>query len=360
MTAVDELLIRETDRLFGAVADHDTVQAAEAAGWSGPVWAAAAAAGLPWVSVPEDAGGTGGTLADATAIARLAGAHAVPVPVVETALAGRVLASAGLAVPAGPASLAPPETASVVAEPTAGGLRLSGRLGRVPWGAGVAVVVAVVEDGGRRWVVAVDPSLVAVEADANLAGEPRDTLVVDGVEFDARPVVPGDARSPLIDGALARAAQMAGALEAMARLTIDYTHARHQFGRPVARFQAVQQHLVHLAQQAALVGVAVDRAVRARDAGGGSVEVAAAKLLANRAASIATAASHQAHGAIGMTREYRLHHFSRRLWSWRHEFGGDRHWREVVGRAALDAGADGLFPLIADGTSTVPRPDPEE
>lgn len=35
-----------------------------------------------------------------------------------------------------------------------------------------------------------------------------------------------------------------------------------------------------------------------------------------------------------------------RLWAWRDEDGSEAHWHDVVGRAALDAGADGLWPLV--------------
>jgi acyl-CoA dehydrogenase len=76
-------------------------------------------------------------------------------------------------------------------------------------------------------------------------------------------------------------------------------------GRPVAHFQLVQAHLVHLAQDAALVGLAADAAGRAMSADGDSrFEVAAARVLACSAASTATRAAHQVHGAMGMTRQY--------------------------------------------------------
>jgi acyl-CoA dehydrogenase len=44
-------------------------------------------------------------------------------------------------------------------------------------------------------------------------------------------------------------------------------------------------------------------------------QVAAAKSIAADAATIATAAAHQAHGAMGVTQEYPLHTVTRRLWA---------------------------------------------
>ena len=121
----------------------------------------------------------------------------------------------------------------------------------------------------------------------------------------------------------------------------------------MARFQAVQQHLVQGAQDAALVGMAAAVAGREAERTAATFEITAAKLLANRCAGTATRAAHQAHGAMGMTREYPLHHASRRLWAWQHESGSARHWSERLGRAVVDLGADRLYPLITGGTSAL-------
>ena len=67
-----------------------------------------------------------------------------------------------------------------------------------------------------------------------------------------------DAEALAQRGALSRVALMAGAIEKMCQLTVSYTNERVQFGRPVARFQAVQQHLVWAAQDAALVRMAAE------------------------------------------------------------------------------------------------------
>jgi len=144
---------------------------------------------------------------------------------------------------------------------------------------------------------------------------------------------------------------MAGALERMSAMTVEYTNERVQFGRPVARFQAVQKHLVEGAQDAVLVGMAADAAARAAERGEARFEIAAAKLLADQAAFSATRSAHQAHGAMGMTREYPLHHLSRRLWAWRSEYGDERFWSARLGAAVAGAGADRLYPAIAGGSA---------
>jgi acyl-CoA dehydrogenase len=52
------------------------------------------------------------------------------------------------------------------------------------------------------------------------------------------------------------------------------------------------------------------------------------------------------HGAIGFTHEHRLHHFTRRLWSWRDEFGVESEWSLALGRALAACGAEQLWPSI--------------
>src|SRR5438309_1818790 len=62
-------------------------------------------------------------------------------------------------------------------------------------------------------------------------------------------------------GALARAIGLAGVLERVLELTASYAREREQFGRPLARFQAIQQELALLAGEVAAARAAVDAAV---------------------------------------------------------------------------------------------------
>jgi acyl-CoA dehydrogenase len=319
----DWLLIDGAHRLLGDTCTYEVVQAAEVDGWSSTVWDAVAGAGYPLLSELP--------LADALALLTVAGEHAAPVPLAEAALAGWLVDGP---VP-GPVSVAP------AGELRLGQGRLSGIAVRVPWGHAAERIVAVVD--GQAVVVPVS-SAARVDRRTNLAGEPRDTLVFDRAEPEGtRP-----AACDLIErGALTRAALMAGAIVAMARLTVAYAGERRQFGRPIAAFQAVQQHLVGIAQDASLVGAAAEGAALTP----GAFEIAAAKAVASRAVPTATRAAHQVHGAIGMTQEYRLHHFSRRLWAWRTEYGDEQHWAARLGSAVAAAGADNLYPAITGGSA---------
>jgi acyl-CoA dehydrogenase len=316
------LLLDGARRLLADTCTHEAVQAAEADGWSAPVWDAVAAAGYTALSELP--------LADSLAVLRVAGEHAAPVPLAEAALAGWLVGEPV----GGPVSVAPDGELRLD-----GGL-LSGSAYRVPWGHAVERVVVAVD--GQALVLPV--AAARVERHTNLAGEPRDTLVFERAE-------PEQVRPAGCDlqerGALTRIALIAGALTAMARLTVAYAGERHQFGRPIAAFQAVQQHLVAAAQDASLVGAAADAAASRP----GPFEIAAAKALASRAALSASRAAHQVHGAMGMTQEYRLHHFSRRLWAWRGEYGDEQRWASLLGRTVAATGADDLYPAIAGGSA---------
>lgn len=344
---VDPLLTETADRVFAETCTHEAIQAAEANGGAPEIWAAVAEIGFPWISLPEQAGGSGGRVADALEVLRLAGYHAAPIPIAETGmLGGWLLSSAGLDLPPGVVTVAPGTADDSLAIADDGTVR--GSVAMVPWGRS-AERLAVVVDGA---VASIPAAAAEVTPKTSLAGEPRDTMRFDGVRADVSDAPEGvDAQALRFRGALSRVALMGGAMEKMSRLTVSYTNERVQFGRPVARFQAVQQHLVWAAQDAALVRMCAERAAAVADGGDARFEIAAAKLNANQAATRATKACHQAHGAMGMTQEYPLHHVSRRLWSWRTEYGGTLEWAAWVGAVAVEHGADGLYPLITGGST---------
>jgi acyl-CoA dehydrogenase len=113
--------------------------------------------------------------------------------------------------------------------------------------------------------------------------------------------------------------------------------------------------LVTIHQQATLVASAIDGAVEAVEVGRGGFEIAWAKILADRAAQLVTAAAQQTHGAIGMTKEYPLHYLRRRLWAWRDEAGGHHRWADQLGAALIACGPDALYPAIQCGSEVVSK-----
>ncbi len=221
--------------------------------------------------------------------------------------------------------------------------RVSGRAHRVPWARDAARIGVLLD--GRALVV--ERADVTIEPHLNLAGDERDTVVFDGTLALSSGSVDADAFFKR--GALTRIALMAGALDRLYEIVIRHAGERRQFGRPIGSFQAVQQHLVTIAQQVALTGVAAEATARRP----GAFEIAAGKLLANRAALSAGRAAHQVLGARGTTREHPLGQLTRRLWTWRSEYGDEHHWSTRLGAGVARAGADGVYPAITGGSAVV-------
>ena len=259
----------------------------------------------------------------------------------ESALLGEwLLSRAGLSAAAGWVTVAPGDSRDSL-ELQDG--RLSGVAHRVPW-ARDAGHIALLLNGVA---VMVDRADVAIEPHVNLGGDERDAVLFDRTPADTGPGV--EPEELFMRGALVRISLIAGALDRACEIAVRHASERHQFGRPIGSFQAVQQHLVVIAQQTALAGVAAE-ATAQRPAG---FEIAAGKLLANRAALTATRAAHQVLGARGTTREHPLGQLTRRLWAWRSEYGDEHHWSTRLGGAAARAGADSLYPSITGGSGVL-------
>lgn len=109
-------------------------------------------------------------------------------------------------------------------------------------------------------------------------------------------------------GALATAAQLVGAAQAMLDMSVEYAKQRSQFGRIIGSYQAIKHKLadVHIAVELArplVYGAALSLADGSPDT---ARDVSAAKAAASDAALLAARSSLQTHGAIGFTSEHDL------------------------------------------------------
>ena len=344
------------DAVAGFFADRcsaELVAKIEAGYDAAPLWAEVEELGFTTVAVPENLGGGDGSLVDALTVLRAAGRHAVPLPLAETGfLAGWALAAAGLSVPVGRITVAPARLGDRLTLRFDGDVVvLDGHAARVPWARDATQLVALAEDeDGQLHVAAVPPAAVEIVPGTSLAGEPRDDVSFAAVHVaaGAAALAPFDRDVVQLRGALARSVLMLGALERILDLTVGWSKDREQFGRPIARFQAVQHMLAEMARDVGLTRAAVELAVTAADEGAGALEIASAKIVAGRAARSVSAQAHQVHGAIGVTRECTLSVFTRRLWSWREEFGTERDWSYRIAQQAY-ASPDGIWALVTSG-----------
>ncbi len=280
--------------------------------WSDAHWQAVTALGLPKLLLPEAQGGAGASLAEGVAAVEALGALGDPSPAADTAVLAWLLARQGAPVLDGPLVLAEPGC-------------------RVPWPSNAC---------------AVDP-----------AGKP-----VAAPEGEGRPLLNGAPASAPLPGAAddvtpfrqamaaVRALQIAGAAGAALEMTVGYVRERRQFGRPLARFQAVQQHIAVAAAETAAAAQIARAAFAALDRepdGDGPFLAASAKIATGRAGTIAAKAAHQFHGAMGFTAEYPLHRLTRAIWQWREDFGNEDWWSRRLGQRVCRNGADALWPALA-------------
>lgn len=360
---MQEQSIAVAEGVFADLVTREVLEQAEAKQFPTGLWAAVSELGFPGACLPEAKGGLGG-LAQGLALARPAGRFAVPAPLPETMVATWMLHTVGLPRTDAILTFAPCVAGDELPRLDAaddGGFRLTGRLRAVPWGRSARIALLARADGiphaqnGTLFVACVDPALGCIAKAHNVAHEPRDTIL-----FDAAPLAP-DAVRPAPDvltpnwiaccGAVMRALQMAGALDGLLEGTVRYANERVQFGRPIGKFQAVQQMVAVMAGHVAAAGMAAELGLaalgRAEPLETLTLSTAVAKIRAGEAATAAAALAHQVHGAMGFTHEHTLHYTTRRLWAWREDFEREAVWAERLGRQGLAAGADHLWELTS-------------
>ncbi len=308
-----------------------------------PLWHAFVDAGLVGLGLDE-----GPSLAESMGVYRLTAGVAAPLPLVETFLARNMAAKAGLELPDGPATVVW-QANGLAVDKVGDGLQVTGQAERVPWARSAVAIVLCVPHGDGYATGFLDGSDVEIQPGRNLAGEPRDTVRCAGVMLRQGKTLRGRQLELWLSakGACLRAAQMAGALEGALTMAVRYSGERVQFGRTLNRFQAIQQMLAVLAGEVAAANAAADAGVDALQGEDGLLACAIAKVRCGEAASKGAAIAHQVHGAMGFTREYPLHVLTRRLWSWRDEYGNERFWARWLGERLQQRGAAALWPFVS-------------
>ena len=273
------------DAALGA-ADVPAAVRAWTAGDTGPgrkVWATLADLGVTALAVGEDHDGIGAHPVDLVVALERVGAHCVPGPVTESIAVAPIL-------------LASDDRSAALA-------------------AGELIATAAIAPQMPRAVDAGFAGLVLV-ADSDqvydgVAGDSRDSLDPSRKLFDVSTSGTGwaaDVQRAREYGALATAAQLIGAGQAMLDASVAYAKQRSQFGRLIGSYQAIKHKLadVHIALElarplvySAALSLGADSADTARDVSAAKVAAAEAGLLAARSAL-------QTHGAIGFTQEHDL------------------------------------------------------
>ena len=277
MSEMTDILAGTAGRIFGG----------------GAHWQEIAEAGLHRLLLPEDLGGMGDSFEDAAAVAMQIGVHAVSTPLAETLVANWCLAQAGLPVDDNPCAL-------ILGDEIGGALKKGRFFCTQPFVLPQDVTRAVIVLGGD---VALIDQFPAAERSMSMDGiaQNRFAPAVEGFALAELASLPAQALSPLYILALLKAASMAGAMEAVLDLVVEYANTRKQFGRAIGQFQAIQHMTAHISGDVVAAAACVQHAARALHGAHGPWAVAAAKGFTSEAAG-----GHRGPGPSG-PRRHRFH-----------------------------------------------------
>lgn len=274
----------------------------------GVLWARLADLGVTALAIPEEAGGIGAHPVDLVVAIERLGRWCVPGPVAESLAAAPVL----LAADDRAASLADGELIATVAIPPLVPRAVDAEFAGLVLLAAEGTVSDAIPLARAR---SVDPSRFL--SDVAPSGDARPADVARAFDF----------------GALATAAQLIGAGQAMLDMSVDYAKQRFQFGRAIGSYQAIKHKLadVHIALELARPLVYGAALALADDSPDAARDVSAAKAAASDAALLSARASLQTHGAIGYTAEHDLSLWLLRVQALHSAWGGPAiHRRRVL------------------------------
>lgn len=284
------------------------------------IWSMVSDSGFLDVLVPEAQGGAGLGWREAWGVLFAAGRHGLPLPTAQTVFGRALLAELGAAMPQGALSMvgwaSRTQDGGIKAQHVPG-LLLSSHV--------------IVQDHDTVYLLAVDQAEVELVGGAgSFDGHARwPGAVVNGC-------VAGSAERDLVAHGLALglAVQMAGVADRLLAMTLTYANDRAQFGKPIGKFQAIQQQITEMAElvygtrMASQLGCQVDGWKPA------AIPSALAKSQNSAVAGRIAAIAHAVHAAIGVTYEYDLQLYSRRLYEWARTGGGADYWAGKIGQVA--------------------------
>lgn len=346
MSEMKDMILDVVERMLKENVDKDLVDTVEQGLWASKVWDLFEENGIPIVAISEENGGAGGDLEDLLNIVRLTGKYAAPIPFAETTLANYLLEYTNLQVISDLATYMLSTDQAYTLEDN----KLTGEAIHIHWARHTKHLVTLANSSEGTHLVEIDLGKAEITQGANLAGEPRDTVKFsNAVVSQVSAALSSDEIQTLTTFETAfQLAQMTGAIDKINDLTVQYTKEREQFGRPIHRFQLVQQHIVNLAGETAVALAAFNNVTNALLTQSGNSEVAYARIRFEEAIQAVATISHQVHAAIGTTHEHSLHQYTRRLWSWRDEGANISHWTEILATQLLENSGDNLWAYLTD------------
>jgi alkylation response protein AidB-like acyl-CoA dehydrogenase len=315
---------------------------------------------LGWLGIgaPEDAGGFGGATETLLLMEQLGRGLVVSPFVSHVVLAGAVLQAANRRdliedVVEGRRRFAvayeergvryDPASVEVRAERDAGAWKLSGTKVRVldASTADTLIVSAITADGIALFLVPASSANLTRTPYPGEDGHDVATLQFDGVTLGEDAVIapPGNALDALeagVDAATAAlCAEALGLCTVMLETTVEYLKVRQQFGVPLSSFQALQHRMAEMYIELELMrSMAYHAAMTVEsqpDAVARKRAISAAKAQVAKSGRFIGQQAIQLHGAIGMSEEYKIGHYFKRMTFVERLFGDrDYHVRRYL------------------------------
>jgi pimeloyl-CoA dehydrogenase small subunit len=166
-------------------------------------------------------------------------------------------------------------------------------------------------------------------------------VTLTGVKVDADAVIgePGHAfvliEQVIDSGIAALAAEAVGAMSAMHEITVDFLKQRKQFGVPIGNFQVLQHRageMLIALEQARSMAMLATMMSEEPNAAERRKAIAAAKVQIGRSAKFVGESAIQMHGGIGMTMEYKVGHYFKRVTMIDKAFGDADHHLAALAR----------------------------
>lgn len=296
------------------------------------LWPRVQELGLVGIGIDEAAGGSGGELSDLIVVIGELARAGIATPIVEASTAAHALGVDG----ADAFDTVVTNHVAHLGTPT-----LTADLGIVPFAQEARRVLIV----GDADVAAIALADTRVEPLIDIAGLPAGRVrAVNGVCVHPD-IDPGMIIERLT---LARSASLIGNCRGAYELTKRYVLERQQFGAPLIEIPAVSTSLAQMAVRIRAAESALHRAV-AVSSSPDSKElerfgaVAGVRIASAQAATVVARTAHQLHGAVGITREYGLHRYTRSLWAQRDADHSERDWSTLLGATALAVDEDKLW-----------------
>jgi acyl-CoA dehydrogenase len=351
MSEIRSMLEDTVAKLLKDHCSKELITEAEKGVFPKELWRTLDELGLTSVGIDEDKGGAGGDLGDFLTLLKLAGFYAAPVPLSEHILSNWILTSVGLPVSSGLSTFSQELKNDVIEFSDKGeNWSVTGIASFVPWGRDAKNLTVVGKTTvGSVWLASIPLEECEIRIKNSLAGEPRDEVLLTDIMVPKNFAVNVELQQveKLLNlSTLTRVILMTGAFEKILELTVTYSKERIQFGKPISKFQAIQQQLAVLAGETTASMAVADYIINTVDNKIEFDEVAMAKIQLGDAAEVVTRIAHQVHAAMGFTDEHPLHQSTRRVWSWRDEFGTESTWALAIGEKVLETAYDQLWPYL--------------